>query len=181
MRYFVTIEGTEHVIDVSELPGGSLDVRLLDAKSLANGSAGKPVEVETTGAAGRLTVHVAGRVLDLVVDGASPNVTVFASGRRAQASVESAHQRAAGSVRSGKASGNAGLITSPMPGKVVKVLVAEGDSVDAGKPLVVVEAMKMENELVAEAPGVVKKVYVQPGDAVEGGAKLISIGPPEDA
>jgi biotin carboxyl carrier protein len=68
-----------------------------------------------------------------------------------------------------------------MPGKVVKVLVAEGDSVDAGKPLVVVEAMKMENELVAEAPGVVKKVYVQPGDAVEGGAKLISIGPVEEA
>jgi biotin carboxyl carrier protein len=181
MRYFVTIEGTEHVIDVSELPGGSLDVRLLDAESLAKGGAGKPVEVEAMGAPGRLTVHVAGHVLDLVVDGAGPGVTVFASGRRTQATVESAHQRATAGVRSAKASTNAGLISSPMPGKVVKVLVAEGDSVDAGKPLVVVEAMKMENELVAEAPGVVKKIYVQLGDTVESGAKLISIGPVEPA
>jgi biotin carboxyl carrier protein len=179
MRYFVTIEGTEHVIDVAELPGGKLDVRLLDAESVANGSPGKAVEVEASNVGGRLTVHVAGRVLDLAVDGTPPNVTVFASGHRAQATVESAHQRTAASVREGKAGGNAGLITSPMPGKVVKVLVAEGDSVDVGKPLVVVEAMKMENELLAEAPGVVNKVYVQPGDAVDGGAKLISIGPPE--
>jgi biotin carboxyl carrier protein len=180
MRYFVTIEGTEHVIDVAELPGGSLDVRLLDAASLASGGLGKAVEVETSTAGGRLTVHVDGRVLDLVIDGTPPNVSVFAGGRRAQASVESAHQRAAATVRTGRKGGNAGLITSPMPGKVVKVLVAEGDSVDTGKPLVVVEAMKMENELVAEAPGVVKKVYVQLGDAVEGGAKLISIGPPNE-
>jgi biotin carboxyl carrier protein len=179
MRYFVTIEGTEHVIDVAELPGGSLDVRLLDAESLASGGAGKSLDVEAMGGAGRLTMRVGGRVLDLVVDGTPPNVSVFASGRRAQASVESAHQRAAASVRSGKKSGNPGLITSPMPGKVVKVLVAEGDSVDAGKPLVVVEAMKMENELIAEAPGIVKKVYVQPGDAVESGAKLILVGPAE--
>jgi methylmalonyl-CoA carboxyltransferase small subunit len=62
-----------------------------------------------------------------------------------------------------------------MPGKVVKVLVKEGDEVEPGRPLVVVEAMKMENELVAEAPGTVKKVHVQPGDAVEGGAALILI------
>jgi biotin carboxyl carrier protein len=63
-----------------------------------------------------------------------------------------------------------------MPGRVVKVLVAEGDSVTPGTPLVVVEAMKMENELVAENAGAVKKVYVRSGDAVEGGAQLIAIG-----
>jgi biotin carboxyl carrier protein len=42
--------------------------------------------------------------------------------------------------------------------------------------MVVVEAMKMENELVAEIAGTVQKVYVQPGDAVEGGARLVTIG-----
>jgi pyruvate carboxylase subunit B len=63
-----------------------------------------------------------------------------------------------------------------MPGKVVKVLVKEGDEVEPGRPMVVVEAMKMENELVAEIAGTVQKVYVQPGDAVEGGARLVTIG-----
>jgi biotin carboxyl carrier protein len=114
-------------------------------------------------------------VFDLVVDGKAPALSVFASGRRAQVTVESAHARAAAGVRAGGKASSAGLTTSPMPGKVVKVLVKEGDEVEPGRPLVVVEAMKMENELVAEIPGTVQKVYVQPGDAVEGGAKLISI------
>jgi biotin carboxyl carrier protein len=63
-----------------------------------------------------------------------------------------------------------------MPGKVVKLLVHEGDEVSEGTPLVVVEAMKMENELVSERAGVVQKVFVETGDAVEGGARLIAVG-----
>lgn len=173
MRYFVSIEGKEHVIDVAEVPGGGVEVRVA---GLENGGPGRVLDVEASTPGGPLTVRVEGRVFDLVLDGDSPNVAVFASGRRAAAVVENAHQRAAASVRSGGRGGSTGLITSPMPGKVVKVLVAEGDDVQPGRPLVVVEAMKMENELVAEAAGVVQKVYVQPGDAVEGGARLISIG-----
>lgn len=172
MRYFVTIEGKEHVVDVSDVPGGSIEVRLSEAE---NGGPGRLLDVEVSHPGGPLTVRVEGHVFDLVLDGAAPNVTVFASGRRAAALVENAHQRAAASVRSGGKGGATGLVTSPMPGKVVKVLVAEGDEVQPGRPLIVVEAMKMENELVAEAPGTVQKVYVQPGDAVEGGARLISI------
>jgi biotin carboxyl carrier protein len=170
MRYFVKIDGTEHVIDVAELPGGRLDVRLVGEDGVTT----RPLDVETSSNGGPVTVRVDGRVFDLVVDGDS-EVAVFASGRRAQAVVESAHQRAAASVRAGAKGGGAGLIKSPMPGKVVKVLVKEGDTVEPGRPLVVVEAMKMENELVAEIAGTVEKVFVQPGDAVEGGAKLIII------
>ncbi len=173
MRYFVRIEETEHVVDVAELPGGGLDVRLLPA---AGDGPGSPLDVRVSGPGGPLTVNIGGRVFDLVVDGAAPTLSIFASGRRASVNVESARQRATASVRSGGKAGRSGLVLSPMPGKVVKVLVKEGDEVDAGRPLVVVEAMKMENELVAESAGTVKKVYVQPGDAVEGGAKLISIG-----
>jgi biotin carboxyl carrier protein len=169
MRYFVNLDGTEHVIDVAELPGGGFDVRLED------GQAGKRLEVEVSGPGGPLTVRVEGRVFDLVVDGASPTQQVFASGRRASVVVESAHQRAAAAVRSGGGATARGTIVSPMPGKVVKVLVKEGEEVEVGKPLIVVEAMKMENELVAEIAGTVKKVFVQPGDAVEGGAKLVVI------
>ncbi len=66
-------------------------------------------------------------------------------------------------------------IVSQMPGKVVRVLVAEGDEVEAGAGLIVVEAMKMENEIVTEKGGKVTKVAVAPGEAVESGALLLVI------
>jgi biotin carboxyl carrier protein len=68
------------------------------------------------------------------------------------------------------------MVTSPMPGRVLKVLVKEGDSVAAGAPLVVVEAMKMENELGADRDGTVKRVFVAPGATVESGARLVEVG-----
>lgn len=173
MRYFVTIEGKEHVIDVSDVPGGGVEVRIGSADDQGPG---RLLDVEVSSPGGPLTIRVEGRVFDLVLDGSSPHMTVFASGRRAGALVESAHQRAAASVRSGGRAASAGLVTSPMPGKVVKILVAEGDEVQPGKPIIVVEAMKMENELVAEIAGSIQKIHVQQGDTVEGGARLILIG-----
>jgi glutaconyl-CoA/methylmalonyl-CoA decarboxylase subunit gamma len=68
------------------------------------------------------------------------------------------------------------MVLSPMPGRVVKVLVAEGDQVEAGAPLIVVEAMKMENELVSARSGTVRKVHVARGQTVEGGARLVEVG-----
>jgi biotin carboxyl carrier protein len=66
-------------------------------------------------------------------------------------------------------------VVSQMPGRVVRVLVAEGDEVEVGAGLVVVEAMKMENEIVTEKGGKVTKVAVAPGEAVESGALLLVI------
>jgi biotin carboxyl carrier protein len=66
-------------------------------------------------------------------------------------------------------------ITSPMPGKVVKVLAKEGDVVKEGQGVVVVEAMKMENELSSPKGGTVTQLLVVEGQAVEGGAKLAVI------
>ncbi|MEM6733979.1 MAG: biotin/lipoyl-containing protein [Myxococcota bacterium] len=63
-------------------------------------------------------------------------------------------------------------ISSPMPGKVVAVLVKDGDEVTEGQGLVVVEAMKMENELRSPKNGVVRKMGAEEGDAVDGGAIL---------
>ena len=68
-----------------------------------------------------------------------------------------------------------GRLTAPMPGKVVRVLVTPGDEVDAHQPLVVVEAMKMENELTAVCAGTVIDVAVSEGDSVESGRLLIVI------
>jgi len=66
-------------------------------------------------------------------------------------------------------------IQAYMPGRVVEILVAEGDSVQSGQGLIVLEAMKMENEIQAEHEGVVKRIFVTPGQPVEGGDPLFEI------
>ena len=66
-------------------------------------------------------------------------------------------------------------ITAQMPGKVVRVLVSEGDDVTAGQGVVVVEAMKMENEMAASKDGKVVSLNVEPGQSVESGAVLAVI------
>jgi biotin carboxyl carrier protein len=66
-------------------------------------------------------------------------------------------------------------IASPMPGKVVKVFVKAGDVVKEGQGLVVVEAMKMENELKSPKAGTVIEVLTKEGVAVENGAKLVVV------
>jgi pyruvate carboxylase subunit B len=70
-------------------------------------------------------------------------------------------------------------VVAPMPGLVVKVDVAVGDEVDAGQGVVIVEAMKMENELAAEAPGRVIAVPAVAGQAVEKGQVLVELEPLE--
>ena len=64
-------------------------------------------------------------------------------------------------------------VRAPMPGLIVRVEVEPGQSIEAGQGVVIMEAMKMENELRADAPGVVSRVLVQAGQAVEKGAVLV--------
>jgi biotin carboxyl carrier protein len=64
-------------------------------------------------------------------------------------------------------------VQAPMPGKIVRVLVSAGDEVEAGRGLVVMEAMKMENEIRAPRAGRVKEAPVREGQAVETGALLV--------
>jgi pyruvate carboxylase subunit B len=66
-------------------------------------------------------------------------------------------------------------IVAPMPGMIVRVSVKAGDRVEAGQGVVVMEAMKMENELRATAAGTVRSVEVSPGTAVEKGALLVAL------
>jgi biotin carboxyl carrier protein len=71
-------------------------------------------------------------------------------------------------------------ISTPMPGKVVKVIVNEGDHVEAGQSLVIVESMKMENELKSPAAGEVVAVNFKDGDLVEPGQTIIKLNPSEN-
>lgn len=71
------------------------------------------------------------------------------------------------------ASSNA--VVAPLAGSVSKVLVAEGDAIEAGQVLAVLEAMKMETEITAPKAGKVGSILVSPGDAVQGGQALIEL------
>ena len=166
MRYFVTFDPVADApleVDVRELPSGQLEVLF----------AGKPVDVDVVQVRGALSLRVDGRVVDLTTEGTPPDIGVVASGHRSYVRVESARQRAAAAVASLGAGLKEDLVRSPMPGRIVRVLVAPGDEVEAGQPLVVVEAMKMENELRAKHAGKVAEVLVATGAAVESNAKLI--------
>jgi len=78
-------------------------------------------------------------------------------------------------AREGRVKQGPDEVVTQMPGRVVRLLVAEGDEVEAGQGIVVVEAMKMENEIVAGKAGKVVSVRVEPGRTVEGGAVLAVI------
>lgn len=77
----------------------------------------------------------------------------------------------------GQSQGRA-TIKAPMPGKVVRVLVQQNDAVEAGQGLVVVEAMKMQNELKTSRAGVVIEIHVKENDTVEAGTLMVVVESP---
>ncbi len=96
------------------------------------------------------------------------------SGGGGSAARRTARPRPAASGSSGGAGD--GVISAPMQGTIVKVLVTEGDEVEAGQELLVLEAMKMENHINALGAGTVKEIRVSPGDTVGPGDVLLVIG-----
>jgi biotin carboxyl carrier protein len=90
-----------------------------------------------------------------------------------EATVDARRYRRVGGARAA-ASGEL-RVTAPMPGRVVRILAAPGDQVEAGQGLIVIEAMKMENELTAAKAGRVKEVPVSPGQSVEAGRLLMTV------
>ena len=74
---------------------------------------------------------------------------------------------------------SSGLISSAIPGKIVSVLVSEGDNVDVGSVVIVLEAMKMQNEIQAPISGTVISVSCEEGQAIEANVPLVVIEPDE--
>lgn len=95
------------------------------------------------------------------------------SGRRLQARAARARPASAG----GSGGDAPGAVAAPMPGRLLRVDVKVGDRVRAGQALAVIEAMKMENELVAPLDGVVTQVPFEAPAAVEKGAVIVTIEP----
>jgi biotin carboxyl carrier protein len=171
-RLRVALDGVSRLIDVSRI--GDFGLSLLEP-----GPA--PVEMGTVPFSGRDrgtvpvstgAVPLVSHDVQVVPGGGSGAVVVALQGRTIDVTLNgrrSAHAEGAlhghGQV----------TIVAPMPGRVVRVLVAAGDAVDARQPVVVVEAMKMENELRAPRAGHVKEIVVAPGISVEAGRILAVI------
>ena len=165
MKYFVRVDGEEHEV-VLDGEGVHLDGE--DVVARVDEVDGTPVRMVTVGD----EVH---RVV--LRRGASRGLyTIWLDGFRFE--VEALDERARAirelSGASAGASGPAPL-KAPMPGLIVRVNVQVGDAVQAGQGLVVMEAMKMENELRAQAAGKVRSIVVSPGTAVAKGALLIEL------
>ncbi len=79
----------------------------------------------------------------------------------------------------GGAGASGGLHSAPMPGKVVKLLVKEGDKVEEGQSLLILEAMKMQNEFKSTSAGIVTKLHVAEGGTVETAQAMVTLGPLE--
>lgn len=77
----------------------------------------------------------------------------------------------------GDMDGGDAIISSPMPGKIVKLMVNQGDTVTKGDTVIIVSAMKMESEYKSPIDGLVKKIYVKADDTVEGNQPLVEIEP----
>ena len=152
--FAVTLDGRTWRIDASRVDAHTLSL-ILDTGADRQDRAGNEefdVTVVPGRSSGQLTIQIGAVPVPVTVDGR----------RRWGRSDETA---AAGPQR----------IAAPMPGKVVRVFVKPGDTVKARQPLVVVEAMKMENELRASRDGTVAEVHVREGVSVEAGAPLIVI------
>jgi biotin carboxyl carrier protein len=172
MKYFVTLpSGREHLIEIVEGAGGALSVSV-DGTPVEADAAGPPSQSRS--GRGASSIRIGGRSIELWLEGTPPSLGVIADGQRFFAKVESERMRIRAAAKPSAA--GEGVVRSPMPGRVVRVLVAEGDVVEPGAPVAVVEAMKMENELFSERGGTVKRVHVAAGATVEGGAPLVELG-----
>jgi biotin carboxyl carrier protein len=168
VRYYVKLSASspESIVEVQDLPSGALSV-MVD---------GQAVNADVVALGEQLSVRIDGKMVDLTTEGSAPRVGIIGRGYRTYVEVESERQRAANAVKKGTGGASENLVRAPMPGRIVKVLVAKGDAVKAGQALLVMEAMKMENELKAKADATIAEVHVVAGAAVEGGTKLVTLG-----
>ncbi len=124
---------------------------------------------------------VAGRSYEVAIQEEGDGLHVLLDGRRFRVSVKSPLEKTLAEVAHVGPIAAGAVLEAPMPGLVVAVKVDVGERVSAGQALVVMEAMKMQNELQAETEGVVTALHAAPGDTVEAGRKLVTLGPPDEA
>jgi pyruvate carboxylase subunit B len=166
VKYIVELKGRRHEVTVGE---GSVTYE---------GDAVVPAELSDIAGSPVRMVRIGDEVFRVVAEKREGRgrFSLWVDGYRFEAEALDERRRALRDL-TGAAAGPTGPapIIAPMPGLIVRVNVVPGDTVEAGQGVVVMEAMKMENELRATAAGKVRSVDVTPGTAVEKGALLVSL------
>jgi len=161
----VQVDGALFVVEIEETPAGGLAVRV----------DGHPVDVDArldASGSGSLLMGGVSHVVDR--DAGGGGTTVVVDGETFHVKIEGDAARRRGGTTDGHHAGGQRLV-APMPGKVAAVLVTVGQPVERGAGLVVLEAMKMENEFRATGSGVVTEIHVSPGQAVNAGDLLVVV------
>ena len=168
MRYFATIQGQKESVPIDVEPLGEHRYRVtllgetheIDALALEHGT---------------VSILLEGKSYSAEIDEAGDDVMVSLRGHQTRIDVvDERRKRLRAGASDFQAEGRQ-VIVAPMPGKVVKVLVTLGQEVQPGQGLVVVEAMKMENELKSPKAGKVVELLAKEGSAVENNAKLVVV------
>ncbi len=166
-RLSIQVDDATFTVEVEELGSGTLEVRV----------DGRPVEVDArlpASGTGSLLLDGVSYVVDLGEAGVDALLAVDGETFRVRVDDPVAGRRR-GPTEASAGAGTGQRLVAPMPGKVVKVLVEVGQPVERGAGLVVLEAMKMENEFRATGSGMVSEIHVEPGQAVDAGALLVVI------
>jgi len=121
---------------------------------------------------------VDGRSYEVAIEeGEAGGLRVTLGGKTFAAQVRSPLEKVLRDVRHTTAAESGWKLLAPMPGLIVSIKVSPGDTVSVGTPILIMEAMKMQNELAAEAAGVVEQVHIAPRQSVESGQTLVTLGP----
>lgn len=165
MKYFVTVNDREHVVELTEALG---ELRVsYDGAPLA-------ARYEEVDRLGQVALYLGDRAYAVSIEGSGTEVQVTVAGHLYQVGLEDERERAAHEAEKTRAKAG-GDLKSVMPGVVVKLLVQEGERVAKGQPLLILEAMKMQNEIGAPAAGKIVALHVREGQPVASGAKLATL------
>lgn len=176
MRYSVVLDEKEHFIDIDKTD--QQWVIAVDERSIVVNSA----QIN----AGHISLLIDGysydlRVHPVLVDGGATDTLTFEvvmDGVPRVVELVDQRRHALSGMAKGRHGGGDAQIKAPMPGLVVNVLVTAGDSVEHNQRVVVLEAMKMQNDLLTPKAGIVKAVKAEKGQAVNQGQVLVIVGDP---
>jgi biotin carboxyl carrier protein len=163
MKYGATINGETLEVDINRRAGNVVEAQIDDRKYVLEARAVQP---------GLYWLNWENRSIEVVVTEKNGGYLVMLGGRQVMIEL--------GDLRTGLRAAQQGQqgtapIRAPMPGKVIRVLLKEGDNVQANQGILVMEAMKMQNEIKSPKSGTVKKIGVTEGSAVNSGDLLAEV------
>lgn len=166
MKLRVDMDGETYLLNVAR-NGAHSDYELQGSESVS----GKASVIEVMPGVFSVLLHHQSFTVDVAPHGDGWDVWV--AGKRHQVSIADARDR---SGKSKKISDTGPIeVRAQMPGKVIKVLVQAGETVEAGQGVMVVEAMKMQNEMKSPKDGVISKIYAAEGVTVAAGETLLTV------